>query len=412
MKKVLFILFLICLFIGNFFYHKATLNYIEFSKSSPTISKLFKLKMDYLHYFWQHDPTPLYTFKNDLLTNYQKYSFLEHKSWLIFPNQETLADLKYISDIQYLAQYRNIYEAKQLYTELNYVTNLSPFRPGIYSLGLLILPASIEAKTDFVTKLTSWHQATKLWEKWIFFNCNKEKIKAILSLPDKTYLKYAYEKTWNFYRKYSNPCKTIDLPQQLWFDYFYYLKDLKNAVKYYKVAWFMKDALWWIIWMVWVINWILGEHEKWMYLLLTKANTFYERLQKAENEKERKLYQDQLTNSIKRAQAELNFYIVSQADQNHPECNKSYKCLVKNGYIQKQIEKLLNYCLKTFNPYKIKTLEDIFSKNINYSISNAKCFLLGLNIKDGYTTKNWLKTVLRKNGTYYYNPELQTWREK
>jgi len=368
--------------------------------------------MDYLHYFWEHDPTPLYTLKNDLLTKYQKYSFLKRENGLIFPNQETLADLKYISDIQYLAQYENLYEAKQLYTELNYVTNLSPFRPGIYSLWLLILPANTEAKTNFISKLTSRHQATKLWEKWIFFNCSKEKIKAILSLPDKTYLKYAYEKSWDFYNKYSNPCKTIEVPEQLGFDYFYYLKNLKKSVKYYKVAWFMTKALPGIIWMVWVINWMLGEHEKGMYLLLTKANTFYEKLQKAKNEKERKFYQNELKNSIKRAQTELNFYIISQADQNHPECKKNYNCLVRNGYIKQEIQKLINYCLKTFNPYKIKTLEDIFSKNLKYSLSNTKCFLLGLNMIDGYTTKTGLETVLRKNWTYYYNTDLQTWREK
>lgn len=412
MKKVLFILFLLLLLVWNFFYHKATLNSIIFKKEYPKISRFFSIKDDYLHYFWQHDPTPLYTFKNDLLTKYEKYSLINKKSWLFLPHQETIADLKYISDIQYLAQYRNTYEARQLYTELNYITNLSPYRPGIYELWLLLLPASTEAKTDFVTKLTSWHQATKLWEKWVFFNCNKEKIKKILSLPDNIYLKYAYEKTWSFYKKYSNPCKTINLPQYLWFDYFYYLKNLKNSIKYYKVAGFMKDALPGIIWMVGVVNWMLWQHEKGMYLLLTKAESFFQKLKTAKSKKEIGFYTSSLNNAIKRAQAELNFYIVSQADEKHPECNKNYNCLVKNWYIKQEIQNLIDYCKKNFNPYKIKTIKDLFSKNTKYSLNNVKCFLLGLNIHNWYISKNWLKTVLRKNWTYFYNSELQTWREK
>jgi len=412
MKKFLLIVFIIFLAIWSFFFHKAAINQYTFQKDYPKIAKYFKFTDDYVHYFWQHDPTPLYTFKNDLLTRYEKYSFLHKKSWLFLPHQETIADLKYISDIQYLAQYRNIYEAKQLYTELNYVTNLSPFRSGIYSLGLLLLPASIEAETDFITKLTSRHQATKLWEKWAFFNCDKNKIKYILALPDNTYFKYAYSKTWDFYKNYSNPCKTIDLPQQLWFDYFYYLKDLKKSIKYYKIAGFMKDALPWVIWMVWVVNWMLWQHEKWMYLLLIKAENFFKKLNNAKNNKEKNFYKSELETAIKRAQAELNFYIVSLADQKHPECNKNYHCLVKNWYIKDEIQNLINYCSKNFNPYKIKSLKDIFSENTKYSVSNVKCFLLWLNFHNGYITITWLKTVLRKKWTYFYNPELQTWWEK
>ncbi len=413
-KGIFVSLVIILLLVANYLYHFVVFNFKDFEKQFPFIAKFLNIQNDYFSFFFNHDVTPLYTFKNDLLTKYQKYSFLNKKSWLIFPHQETLADLKYIQDIQYLASFRNTYEAKQLYTELNYVTNLSPYRPGIYTLWLLVIPAGTRSTKDlnFLEKLQNWKDTVKLWEKWIFFNCDKQKIKNILSLPTDKYLQFAYAKTWDFYAKNSNPCKTQELPQQLWFNYFFYLKDLPNTIKYYKLAGFFHNALPGVIWMVAVANWMLWEHEKAMYLLLTKAASMYNKLQNTTSEKEKKVLQDMLNWTIKRAQAELNYYLVWKADTTHPECNKNYECLVKNWYIAQQIKNLLEECRKIYNPYKIRSFDDLFSKNISYSIENAKCFLLWLNLQNGYI-KNWkLHTVLRKSWTYFWNPDLQTWWEK
>ncbi len=411
-KYAFFVLLVLLLWVGNYFYHKLVFNNNSTTKNYSFLKKL-EFKNDYFHYFFLKNVTPLYTFKNDILTKYQKYSFENHKSWLIFPHQETLADLKYIQDIQYLASFRNTYEAKQLYSELNYVTNLSPYRVGIYVLGLLVMPAWTKSSGMwFFWKMTNWKQTVKLGEKGVFFNCNKNKIKNILSLPNSEYFKYAYSKTGDFYLKNSNPCKSIDLPSQLAFDYFFYLRDLKNSAKYYKVAWFQKDALPGIIWMVAVVNWIMGEHEKAIYLMLNKAAWIYNKLVKEKSTKEKKLLENLLNWTIKRAQAELNFYIVSQADTKHPECNKNYDCLVKKWYIAKEINNLVNKCRKIYNPYKIKSFTDLFSQNISYSLQNAKCFLLLLNIQTWYIKNGQLKTVLRKNWTYYWNPDYETWWEK
>ena len=412
-KYLVILLFIVFLWVGNYYYHKAVFDFWKFKKSNQEVWKLWNIKQDYLHFFVLHDTTPLYTFKNWILTKYAKYSYENNKNWLIFPNQETAADLKYIQDIQYLASFRNTYEAKQLYSELNYVTDLSPFRVWIYTLWLLLIPTPIDAKeNNFVDKLSSWNKATTLWEKWVFFNCNKSKIKNILSLNNKDYFKYAYSKSWTFYKENKNPCKTIDLPSQLWFNYFYYQKDLKNSVKNYKIAGFMQDALPWVIWMVAVVNWMLWQHEKWMYLLLEKAANLYNKLKNTTNKKQAKIYENSLNTTIKRAQAELNFYIISKADQKHPECKKNYECLVKNWYIKNQINILKANCSRYFNPYKIKSFEDLFSQNISYSLENAKCFLLWLNAQNWYI-KNWkLHTVLRKTWTYFYDPDLQTWWEK
>ena len=412
LKITILALILIVGIVGNYFYHKIVFSYLKFKESYPNIN--LNIKNDYYTYFFKHDPTPLYTFKNDILTKYQKYSFLNKKSGLIFPHQETVADLEYISDIQYLASFKKVYEAKQIYEELNYVTNLSPYRPWIYNLGLLIIPVGTkeDKKLTFLQKLSIRKQTVNLWEKWIFFNCDSKKIKNILDLPDDRYFHYAYSKTWEFFNQNKNPCNDLELPQNLWFDYYYYLRDLPNTVKYYKVAGFFDESLPWIIWMVAVVNWMLWEHEKSMYLMLTKASSLYEKLKNTENSKEASFIEENLNNTIKRAQAELNFYIVTQADQKHPECDKQYDCLVKKGYVKQEIENMLSYCQKYFDFNKIKSFKDLFSKNINLSIQNAKCFLLWLNIQSWYIKNNQLHTVFRENWTYYWDEDLQTWWEK
>jgi len=366
---------------------------------------------DYRHFFYLQNHDPIYVFKNQLLNKYSKYSFQNNTFWLVYPNQQTLADINYISNIQYAGSFRNTYEATFLYNDFNYITNLSPYFLAVYNLWQLILPIG-KTSTNFTLKdkLNNWKNVAKLWKKWIYFNCNKQKIRNILSLSNKEYLKIAYSKTWNFYKQNSNPCPDIQLPEWLWFNYFYYLKDIKNTIKYYKIAGFQKNALAGIIWMVAVANWLLWEHEKSIYMLLEKINWLNNRLnEKWLSNKKIMTLKSVIDNSIKRALDELNFYIISQTDKRHPECNKQYSCLETKWYIKDEINSLLNYCKSNTNFLNIKTIGEIFSKNIKVSLSNSKCFLLSISLSD-WKIKNWnLYSSLLSWWTYYYDTDRQDW---
>jgi len=48
------------------------------------------------------------------------------------------------------------------------------------------------------------------------------------------------------------------------------------------------------------------------------------------SDKEVKNYKKLISSSIKRAQEELNFYIIEKAEEKSKKCDKDYKCLVKN----------------------------------------------------------------------------------
>lgn len=408
MKKItLFILFILSIS-WIYFYHKIVLNNDEFQKEYWL---KINVKNDYRHYFYYQNYDPLYVFKKELLDKYSKYSFENKKSNLLYPNQELIADINYIQNIQYAASYINPYQAKYLYANFNYITNLSPYWEDIYKLWNLLLPANrINKNLNFIEKLANWKKTVKFWEKWIFFTCNKNKIDNILKLKDKDYIKLAYSKTWAFYKQNSNPCKSVDLPEWVWFNYFYYLKDLKNWIKYYKVAWFQKEALPWVIWMVSVINWLLWEHEKSMYMLIQKAIWINDKLkQKWISSKLAKTLKWTLENTIKRAEEELNFYIISTASKNHSNCNKDYDCLVKNWYIKSEIINLINTCKKENILNKIKTFDDLINKNIDTSLENSKCFLLNISLQKWLIKKWKLYSSMLKWWKYFYDTDYQRW---
>ena len=408
MKYFVWLLFILSI-IFSYFYHIIVFNNLDFKKN-------YKLnvdvKNDYRHFFYLQDNDPIFVFKNNILDKYSKYSFDNNKPWLVYPNQQTLVDLNYISNIQYAASYRNTYEAKFLYNNLNYITNLSPYFLAVYNLWELILPAWRTYKDfNLKEKMETWNNTVKLWKKWIYFNCNKKKIKNILSLKDANYLKLAYSKTWDFYKKNSNACPNIDLPSTLWFNYFYYLKDLENTIKYYKIAWFQKNALPWIIWMVAVANGLLWEHEKSIYMLLEKINWLYDKLkQKNISKKKIKILNNTIQNSIKRAEEELNLYIISKADKNNSFCNKEYSCLEKKWYIKKEIINLIDECKNNKSLINIKIVQNLFSKNINKTISNSKCFLLSIWLQNWLVKKDGkLTSALLNWWTYYYDEDRQWW---
>ncbi len=408
MKYFIWLLFILFIFL-SYFYHGIVLNNNNFKKEYHIH---VNVKDDYRHFFFLQDHDPIFVFKNWILDKYAKYSFDNKKPWLVYPNQQTLTDLDYIENIQYAASYINTYEAKFLCNDLNYITNLSPYFLEVYNLWELILPAGKFYK-DFSLKqkMEIWKKTIKLWKKWIYFNCNKNKIKNILSLTNKKYLNIAYSKTWEFYEKNSNPCPNVSLPSSLWFNYFYYLRNLKDAIKYYKIAWFQKNALPWVIWMVAVANGVLWEHEKAIYMLLEKINWLYDRLKEKNISKNKiKILNATIQNSIKRAEEELNFYIISQASKKNPSCDKNYKCLEKKWFVKKEIRNLINNCRKDKDLMNIRTVQDLFSKNIKNTLSNSKCFLLSISLQKWLVNPDWkLKSALLKWWTYYYDTDRQWW---
>lgn len=400
-KYFIWILCLLSILIW-FFYHD-----IVFDKRAFESKYAIKLniKNDYTSYFYNRDQNPRFIFKNNFLDKYARRSFENNKSWLIQAEQQTLTNINYIRNIQYIASYIETFQAKYMYEEFNNLTSMSPFWSEIYKVWALIMPAwKTYEKVDEKYKQKTRENTIKLWEKGKFFNCSKEKIKNILSLSDEKYLKIAYSKDWEFYQKNSNPCKDSEIVWWLGFNYFYYIKNLWKTIENYKIAWFSKNALDGTIGMVSVVNGLFWEYEKSMYLMIQKIINIENVLKKSwENE----YYQKQVASSILRAKEELNFYIIEQASRKSQKCKKSYKCMLENKKIEKEINKLRNYCIEKVDIMKIRSIQDIINHNMQKSVENAKCFLFAYS-ENSWTIKDGkLKSSIISWWNYYYDEKMK-----
>lgn len=406
MKYFIWILFTVSIII-SFFYKQVVFNNKIF-KDNYNIK--LDIKNDYNHFFFLKNQNPLYIFKSNAIKKYSVYTYKNNKPNLIYSNQQTIADINYIGNIQYVGNIIESFTAKFLNNELNNITDISPYWTHIYNLWQTLLPASKHYEGN-VDKQLTWQNSVQLWEKWIFFNCDKKKIKNILSLPNDKYMKIAYSKSWRFYEENKNPCTDKQIPSNLWFNYFQYLKNLKKSVKYYKITWFDETALPWIIGMVWVVNGMLWEHEKAMYILIQRAISMYNIISSSKkiDEKKIKNYKDMIKNSINRAEEELHFYIIEQAENKSKICKKDYKCLVKNWYIQQEVKELKNKCMKDINLKSIKTIKDIITINTKQSLETTKCFLLWIWETNGYIINWQLQSAIIKWWKYYYDKNNQRW---
>ncbi len=406
MKYFIGILFIISIII-SFFYKEA----VFYSKDFQDKYNIkINIDNDYTKFFFQQNHNPLYVFKKDYLNTYSVYAHENNKSNVVYPHQQTVADIDYMRNIQYAASSTETFKVKYLYNELNNITNISPYWDHIYEFWQLLLPASKSYRGDLDKNLT-WENTIKLWEKWIFFNCNQEKIKNILTLKDEEYMKLAYNKTWKLYKKNKNPCSDKTIASSLWFNYFHYIKNLEKTVKYYKIAWFDETALPWTIWMVSVANGILWKHEKAIYMLIQRAISMYDALENniKLDKKQVENYNRQIENSLKRAQEELHFYIIKQAEEKSEKCKKNYNCLISSNNIEKEIKNLQQYCIKNVNIGSIKTIKDIINTNTQKSLETSKCFLLWF-WKNNWYINNWkLKSAIIEWWTYYYDKENQRW---
>lgn len=399
-KYFIWILCLLSIFIW-FFYHEIAFDYQNFKKKYGID---LDIKNDYSHYFYDGDRNPVFIFKNNFLEKYAKRSFENNKSWLVQANQQTFADIQYIKNIQYIASYMETYQAKYMYEEFNNLTSLSPFWTEIYKVWALMMPArKTDSRLNEENKQKSWENVIKLWEKWIFFNCSKEKIKNIINLTDEEYLKLAYAKSWDFYENNVNPCTDSELANGLGFNYFYYMQDLLKTIQSYKIAWFDSNALAGTIGMVSVANGLLWEHEKAIYMMIQKIINLEKQ---AESAHDKEYYEKEISNSIKRAIEELNFYILQKSWEQNAACKQDYKCLEENGNIENEIKKIKNYCLNKINPHNIKSVEDIIDNDVQNSLENAKCFLLAYSTNLWFIKNNKLSSAMLSWWSYYYDEKL------
>jgi len=166
---------------------------------------------------WYVDKNVFYWTKEEL----EKY-----KDFYITDNEK--AERFFNTFSKELSYYRKTPEQlNKNYEDFKKLISLNPNNPEWYKKALLLLPFSYRNTEDKELLNKSYKLAEKIWLEWINKFCNQNKINLVNKEKSLTELYYN--------KDYQNTCIDSDIPRFLWFNSFFYLKDLKKATLFKKM---------------------------------------------------------------------------------------------------------------------------------------------------------------------------------
>ena len=122
-------------------------------------------------YFDVQSNKPHAVFQTPVFPQYNNYCHEKGKACQLIPFQQLYSDIMRISSIQYIGVNLGANGDRGLYTLLDTLTTLSPFRPYPYGFGQLVVPMqkTIDEGTGAAELIqirkNSWENAIKLAKK-------------------------------------------------------------------------------------------------------------------------------------------------------------------------------------------------------------------------------------------------------
>ncbi len=343
------------------------------------IITIFILKKNYFDFyqsnilkdFYNSPPKFLFDYKTIQKYNQEnKIKYWKTKNFIIYQN--FIWDLFRIWRIQYI--WKNITRIQIPFFDqiMNFLCALKPNYQYWYIFYQLLWPISKQSQIPDKIKYKSWIDTVNFGEKWIFYTCKKDpKIKI--------------------------NCQSYQLPNFLAFNYFYYLKNLEKAIKYYEIASQQKDAPEITKDMKAIVLWNLNKHLKASILRFSKIPN------KLKNND--KLLNQQYERYLKKSIFELSLYLINQAynlASSNWDCIQNYKCLIQKQYLSKIIKKYINLCKNNSLNLYANNQKKSGSGN-NSTEQNIFCQIFYLWLQNKWINPNW-KLI------YPLNSWLEYWR--
>ena len=356
--NILFWFFLILLlaywyFVKNLFY-----NWIFLWKISPDY------KNNYFNQYMVSTNDPTLIWKNETIKKYNLFCHENKLNCSILPFQQLLASWQWLFSIQYVWNTLDTSKLSYLYEVLDSVSNSSPYWTYPYSFWELMLPLNNVSWVWSWIINQSYKNAVSLWEKGIFYTCDKEKIKNILNLSDEEFYK-------QYNQNFQTPCKDYEIPSYLGFDYFQYLKDWKNSAKNYRIASFDPQAPWITPSMVSIVTGRQWENRDSMKIWFSQAVAFSQKLETLKNKEEIEKTNNLIENALKRSVYQLQLAILSE---NEKDCWKNSECIIQK-YVPNVYQNLAKKCQNI--AFDIQNIPKNYSENI-------ECYVFSYWLKNGW----------------------------
>lgn len=359
----------------------------------------------YKKYFIKKDEDPIYVWNDSVFEEFALDCHEKDKNCLIFPNQQFYTDLIWISSIQFVWWATEIWRSQNLYRILDNLTNLSYYWKYPYIFWQIMIPHLKKAEdATLLQKQQSRNESVFLWEKAMKFLCDMNKVNKIKSLNVPEFystLNNLLEK-----QKYINPCETYEIPNYLWFNYYYFIWDPENSSNNYKVASFSHNSPKAVPWMVAVVSGRLWKYLTSSQIWFTRFYSDLEKLKSWVSSKEAELLENDIKDSLKKSVFEFQLYILDQASWMYTwdskTCFHDYNCLLKEWLIEKTIDNITKTCSNSKNI----NLDNLFDIDASYDelIDNINCILIWEWIKQWYISEdgNMIPTIKKQNNMEFY----------
>ena len=306
-----------------------------------------------------------------------------------FKNQK--ADYYWLQTIQYIwgnavsSEYK-----KYLFEMIDLITELNPYFSQPYITWELLLP-SYNPRYEDLTEQEQENlklQAKDIWLKWLKNFCDLEKIDLIGKEDN-------LEKLFSE-KKCQNPCKEAEIVYNLAFIYYFYLKDYKNAVKYYKVASVTKGSPAWAKNLISILEGKWWNREKAFFMFLNMAD-YTGKNDEICTEFSKTL--KNFWNDIFSRKVALNWKVLSFLDSERKkyfsENNNWFEASNCSNFINKSIRELNIYFLDEAN-------KKYFSENKKFALSPEELLTAWF--------IDYIPTDYQKNNDYwiiyFYNSEI------
>lgn len=335
----------------------------------------------YTREYFQSKNNPLYYNNNSTLKAYNDYCLANEKGCSIFPHQAWFADQIRLKAIQQAGQTHFTAFSDRFYLQLSTISQLQPHREYPYILGQLLLPLQKEEQTPSSDQESSREKAIMYWELWISQLCKPELNDILNKLSDQD-LEEQYEIVQ---ASNSGLCPSDELPYMLAFNYYHYLQDTDNAIKYYKVAALSPGAQPSTLKMPAIILWRGGEHLKSASIWLDKAFRSME---------QNNISYESTEYYIHKALFEWSLQLITDADQDQDQCHQDLSCLQNHGYINQILQDTLQEC-QDYNP--------------NDRSRQTKCRLTNYGIENKFihTNGELIYPIDPENFAYARRPDVQ-----
>lgn len=257
---------------------------------------------------------------SDIVRDYMTQDIDRNIGHIVHSQQSLSSDFLRIRNIQQVGTFVMRQDVPHFFSMMDQLTALSPTWAYPYVFVQQIGPVHPDEHGTITDAQKSSRQTSvDIGEHGITMICDTTKVQAIKNLSDQKFVHIVNQRGAD-YDRLAEPCDTYELPHTLAFNYFYHIKNLEQAISYYKVASFHQDSPQITSSMPAILRSRQGEH-------LISAQLWFDRASSLSDSTDETLVAS-YTRALHKAIQSLQLHILTTANESDTSCQHDYQCML------------------------------------------------------------------------------------